>query len=79
MNKGPDYDKKYAEIVAKAHANPEFKAKLLADPAATFSEFGIEAPADFTLPEHGKHNLHDKDLSKVIQKNVCYITGVGSR
>ncbi len=33
-----------ARVVAKAWANPEFKAKLLSDPDATLSELGYELP-----------------------------------
>lgn len=77
MSKPADYEKKLAEIVAKAHADPEFKKKLLADTAGTFAEFGIEAPPNFKLPDKPQHHLSDKDMSKVIHKNVCAITGTG--
>lgn len=39
----------WARIVAQAWADPDFKARLLADPAAVLSEAGLNVPAGVGL------------------------------
>lgn len=41
--------RKYAEVIAKAWVDEEFKARLLADPAATLKQSGIEIPERMTV------------------------------
>ena len=41
---GPDQASVYAQIVAKAWADPAFKAKLLADPMTALKEAGHTVP-----------------------------------
>ena len=41
---GPDKASVYAQIVAKAWADPVFKARLLADPRAALTEAGHAVP-----------------------------------
>lgn len=41
--------KTWARVVAKAWADEEFKARLLADPAAVLKEAGLDVPDGVTL------------------------------
>jgi Nitrile hydratase, alpha chain len=41
--------KKWARVIAQAWADEEFKAKLLADPAAVLAANGIEIPQGMTI------------------------------
>jgi len=49
MKKTFEERKEYAKIIAKAWVDVEFKAKLLADPAAVLAENGIEIPEGMTV------------------------------
>ena len=44
--------KQYGQIVAEAWADPAFKQRLLADPAAALAELSIPVPAGVTLQVH---------------------------
>ena len=47
------YSEMKARIVAKASEDPEFRARLLADPKATISaELSINIPENFTVHVH---------------------------
>ncbi|MGH2585879.1 MAG: NHLP leader peptide family RiPP precursor, partial [Dehalococcoidia bacterium] len=39
----------WTEIWRRAHADPDFKARLLAEPAAALAEAGMELPADVPI------------------------------
>ena len=41
-----EFQKAYGKVVAKAWADPDFKAKLLADPKTVLKENGVEIPED---------------------------------
>lgn len=42
----------FARLTAKAWADPRFKARLLAEPAAVMSEHGLVIPADVAVHMH---------------------------
>jgi hypothetical protein len=44
-----DFEVKWGELVARAWADPAFKARLLADPAAVLKENGLPVPPDLKL------------------------------
>jgi hypothetical protein len=44
-----DFEYQWSQLVARAWADPAFKAKLLADPAAVLKENGLIVPAGITL------------------------------
>jgi len=70
------FQKAYGKVVAKAWADPDFKAKLLSDPKTVLKEYGVEFPQDvelrvventdkihhFTLPAR---QLSEEELEKV--------------
>jgi hypothetical protein len=74
-----EYAKKYGQIVAKAWADEEFKARLLADPAAVLQSEGISIPAGvelraventpevmyISLPPKPSEELSDEQLNQV--------------
>ncbi len=74
-----EYAKKYGQIVAKAWADEEFKARLLADPAAVLQAEGLAVPAGvelraventaqvmyLTLPPKPSEELSDEQLNQV--------------
>lgn len=42
----------YTKIVTKAWSDPEFKARLLADPKAALAECGVQVPASMQISVH---------------------------
>lgn len=44
-----DFEYQWGRIVARAWGDPEFKAKLLADPAAALEEYGLLPPPGFQI------------------------------
>ena len=44
-----DFETKWGELVARAWADPAFKARLLADPEAVLAEHGVAMPAGFQV------------------------------
>ena len=44
-----NFEQQWSELVARAWADPAFKAKLLADPAAVLKENGLQVPAGITI------------------------------
>jgi hypothetical protein len=44
-----DFEYQWSQLVARAWADPAFKAKLIADPAAVLKENGIQVPAGITI------------------------------
>jgi hypothetical protein len=44
-----DFEYQWSQLVARAWADPAFKAKLIADPAAVLKENGLLVPAGITL------------------------------
>jgi len=44
-----DFQYQWSQLVAKAWADPAFKARLLADPAGVLKEQGLIVPAGITL------------------------------
>jgi hypothetical protein len=40
-----DFEYQWSQLVARAWADPAFKARLLADPAAVLKENGLQVPA----------------------------------
>ncbi len=49
MKKSLEERKEYAKVIAQAWVDDQFKAKLLADPAAVLAENGIEVPEGMTV------------------------------
>jgi hypothetical protein len=47
-----DFAKKYGQVVARAWSDPAFKARLIADPAATAKEYDIHIPAGLQVKIH---------------------------
>ncbi|WP_299611667.1 NHLP leader peptide family RiPP precursor [uncultured Tateyamaria sp.] len=43
------WNERYAKVVGRAWTDEGFKKKLLADPAAALSEFGIKMPKDVSV------------------------------
>jgi hypothetical protein len=39
-----NFEYQWSQLVARAWADPDFKARLLADPAAVLKEHGLEVP-----------------------------------
>ena len=83
--------KKMNQIIAKCWADEAFKAKLLADPAATLKAEGAEVPAGLTVKaventEKVFHlvipakptDLSDEDLDNVAGGTIC-ATHLGNR
>ncbi len=44
-----EFQKAYGKVVAKAWSDPDFKAKLLADPKTVLKENGLEFPQDVEI------------------------------
>jgi hypothetical protein len=44
-----DFEYQWSQLVAKAWADPAFKAKLIANPAAVLKENGLQVPAGITI------------------------------
>jgi hypothetical protein len=44
-----DFEYQWSQLVARAWADPAFKARLLADPAAVLKEHGLLVPAGITI------------------------------
>ena len=79
QNQAQQYAKQYGQIVAKAWADDDFKARLLADPAAVLQQEGIAVPTGLevraventdkvlylALPPKPSENLSDEQLSQV--------------
>ena len=78
--------KKMNQIIAKCWADDAFKAKLLADPAATLKAEGAEVPAGLTVKavENTDKVFHlvipakptdlsDEDLDKVASGLSCFV------
>lgn len=56
-----DHSSPIREVVLRAWTDPEFKQKLMEDPKAVFSEFGIEVPEDgrdLTVVENGSKKAY---------------------
>ena len=55
-----EFQKAYGKLVAKAWADEEFKARLLAEPAVVFKENGIAVPEGVVLKivENTKSTFH---------------------
>jgi len=55
------HQKQWGKIVARAWTDPEFKARLIADPLTVFREYGVEAAAGVKVcvveDSPGVHNL----------------------
>ncbi len=47
-----EWQRMWAKIVAQAWADGDFKARLLADPAAVLREAGVEVPPGVSLQVH---------------------------
>ena len=74
-----EFQKAYGKVVAKAWADPDFKAKLLADPKTVLKENGLEFPEDvelrveentdklvhLILPPEPAEQLSEEELEKV--------------
>ena len=73
-----EMDKKMGKVIAKAWADAEFKARLLANPAETLQAEGIETPAGvklnvventneqlYVVIPQAPHKLSDEDLDSV--------------
>ncbi len=60
MKKTIEERKEYAKIIARAWVDEEFKAKLLADPAAVLAENGIAIPEGITVKvvEQKENEIH---------------------
>ena len=71
----------YAKVVTKAWSDSDFKAKLLANPAAALAEVGVEVPAGITLkaventsetfyliipPPPANDELSEEDLDRIV-------------
>ena len=52
--------KQYQQIIAKCWADESFKQQLMADPAGTLTQEGMEVPEGMTLKvvENTSHELH---------------------
>ena len=73
------YAKQYGQLVARAWADDEFKARFLAEPAAVLQEYGIPVPpgvelraventdkvAYLSLPLQPSDELSDEQLSQM--------------
>jgi hypothetical protein len=82
---GKEFQKAYGKLVAKAWADDDFKANLLADPMKVFSENDIEVPegievkmientADtmhFILPPEPSDELTDEELESAAGGRWC--------
>jgi Nitrile hydratase, alpha chain len=44
-----DFEQRWTQLMARAWADPAFKAKLLADPASVLKESGLQVPAGITI------------------------------
>lgn len=82
----------WAKIVAQAWADADYKARLLADPAAVLQEAGLDVPAGVTLqvventanvahfvlpaPPIGAHGTELEE--RVSAVSICCLTGTGS-
>lgn len=80
----------YAKVVERAWNDPDFKAKLLSDPASVLAEVGIELPArkNFKVVENTADTVHlvlpsdpaeeeftDADLEQVAMgQDTCRVT-----
>ena len=74
-----EFQKAYGKVVAKAWADPDFKAKLLADPKTVLKENGLAIPDDvefriventdkivhLNLPPEPTGQLSEEELEKV--------------
>lgn len=40
---------RFGQIIVRAWEDPEFRQRLMANPAAAFAEFGIQAPEGVTI------------------------------
>ncbi|HNP73458.1 MAG TPA: thiocillin family RiPP [Kouleothrix sp.] len=74
-----EYAKQYGQVVAKAWADDDFKARLLADPASVLAEAGLAPPAGvevraventsnvvyLTIPSKPSDELSDEQLNQV--------------
>jgi len=72
-------EKEVAKVVSQAWADPDFRARLLDEPAAVFAEHGLEAPGGaelrvvantpnvvyLTLPAQPSEELSDEALEAV--------------
>jgi hypothetical protein len=74
-----EYEKKWAQVVAKAWADENFKQKLLKNPAAALKEMGVQLPPDrkveihestdrvthLILPPRPEEELSEKELHAI--------------
>ena len=77
--------KEYAQIVARAWADEEFKARLLLNPAQVLREYGIAVPegvevraventdtvVHFVLPARPKEELTEEHLERISGGVAC--------
>ena len=76
-----EFNKKYAEVIAKAWSDEGFKKKLLKNPNETLKEFGVSMAEGVTfhihenasgtchliLPKKPEGELSDQDIPKLIR------------
>ena len=55
-----EFDKKWAQVIAKCWMDPAFKEKVLKNPTETLKEYDIEAPANmnFEVEENSDKIIH---------------------
>ena len=79
------FQKAYGKVVARAWADPEFKALLLRDARAALSTVGIEYPADIEVivrennpremnlvlpPQPAEGEISEEDIDKIADGSV---------
>ena len=88
-----EFQKAYGKVVAKAWADPDFKAKLLADPKTVLKENGLEFPEDvelrvventdklvhLILPPEPTGQLSEEELEKVAGGGVIWFCACACR
>ena len=80
-----DFQRAYGKVVARAWADPEFKALLLRDARAALASVGIEYPADIEVfvrennpremnlvlpPQPAEGELSEEDIDRIADGSV---------
>jgi len=61
-NYSPEYQKKWAKVIAKAWSDPVFKAKLLKNPQAVLAEQGLSFSM---LPKGARVEMHENTSTTI--------------
>ena len=89
QNQLQEFTKQYGQVIAKAWADDEFKARLLADPASVLKAEGIAVPDGvelraventdsvmyLTLPPKPSEDLSDEQLNQLARGGTASSTG----